>query len=158
MYPLKNFVESLLKSDLANESDLQGCSEAEIDELERSEGCKLPQRYRDFLGLMGHNAGKFNQGSSFLYHRVFGLTKYAKETMASGPFQLPENTFVFFSHQGYIFAYFKLSEGDNPPVFTYMEGEQAPILWGNSFTEYLEKALDEEIETRKHVKHLRGMD
>jgi SMI1 / KNR4 family (SUKH-1) len=149
MSQLKKFVELLIECGLANQSDLRGCSEAEIDELEKSTGFKLPRCYREFLDLIGQNAGDFQRGSDFLYGHIFPLTDYARETMLNGPFQLPENAFVFFSHQGYIFAYFKLLDGDNPPVFTYLEGEQTPLPWAASITEYLEKSLEEELNARR---------
>ncbi len=36
---------------------------------------------------------------------------------------MPEDAFVFFMHQGYQFMFFRLSEGDDPPVYYYGEGE-----------------------------------
>ena len=34
---------------------------------------------------------------------------------------MTDDDFVFFMHQGYEFCFFKLSEGDNPPVYFYSE-------------------------------------
>ena len=94
---------------------------------------------------MGHNAGIFNRGSDYLYKDLFNLTSLARKTLRNSPFELPNNAFVIFSHQGYIFAYFMLSDGDDPPVYTYMEAEPEPKKWATSFSEYLAKSLQEYI-------------
>ena len=35
---------------------------------------------------------------------------------------LPNGSFVFWMHQGYMMAFFKEDDGDNPPVYFYSEG------------------------------------
>ena len=58
--------------------------------------------------------------------------------------QLPENAFVFYGHQGYVYTFFKLDEGDNPPVYGYIEGyegEQFPKL-SDSLSQFYEDYLE----------------
>lgn len=142
---IKEFADLLIKHELATSDELHGCSEKEIEALERHIGTSLPKSYREFLALMGHKAGNFLRGSDFLYKDLFELTAFTKETLMKGPFQLPDDAFVFFSHQGYIFAYFRLSDGNDPAIYTYMEGEPNPQKWASSFSEYLEKSLAEQL-------------
>jgi SMI1-KNR4 cell-wall len=53
-------------------------------------------------------------------------------------FILPTDAFVFSMHQGYEFKYFKTSEGDDPPVYQYVEGNgHPPVMVWNSFSSYL---------------------
>ncbi len=148
----KEFADLLIKNDLATKDELQGCSEKELEQLEKHIEAKLPKGYREFLILMGHRAGIFNRGSNFLYKDLFDLTDLTKEILRSGPFELPNDAFVIFSHQGCIFAYFKLSEGEYPPIYTYMEMEPRPKRWAENFSEYLEKSLAEEIDSLNSLK------
>lgn len=98
---VKEFSNLLIKNELATSEELQGCSEKEIEQLEEHIGAKLPQTYREFLTLMGHDAGIFWRGTDYLYKSVFNLTEYVRETMMDGSFKLPNDAFVFSSHQGY---------------------------------------------------------
>jgi len=140
----KEFADLLIKHNLGTKDELQGCSEKEIEQLEKHIGSKLPQDYREFLILMGHRAGAFRRGSDYLYKDLFNLTDLTRDTLRGGSFELPNDAFVFFSHQGYIFTYFKLSDGDDPPIYTYMEMEHQPKRRATNFSEYLEKSLAEE--------------
>jgi len=111
----KEFADLLIKNELATSEELQGCSEKEIEQLEKHIDAKLPQSYREFLALMGHNAGIFRRGTDYLYKDLFNLTGDTKEILMDGPFKLPDDAFVFSSHQGYIFVYFRLSDGEVAP-------------------------------------------
>jgi hypothetical protein len=54
---------------------------------------------------------------------------------------LPSNAFVFYGHQGYEFGFFLLGQGDDPPVYQYVEGEETPnLVWG-SFSDYLSDVI-----------------
>ena len=141
----KEFAVFLIKNKLATNDELQGCSEKEIEQLEKHIGAKLPRTYHEFLALMGHNAGIFRSGTNYRYKDLFNLTKDTKEILMEGPFKLPDDVFVFSSHQGYIFAYFRLSDGDDPSIYAYLEGELNPKKQAASFSDYLAKALEEEI-------------
>jgi hypothetical protein len=141
----KEFANLLVKNELATREELRGCSQKEIEQLEKHIGAKLPQNYKEFLALMGHDAGIFRNGTDYLYKDLFNLTEDTKEILMDGPFKLPDDAFVFSSHQGYIFAYFRFSDGDDPPIYIYKEMEPSPIKQASSFFEYLTKSLDEEI-------------
>ena len=139
----EEFADLLIENKIAIRDELKGCSENEIERLEKYIHANLPQSYRKFLALMGHKAGIFHRGSDYSYKDLFHLTKDTREMLADGPFKLPEDAFVISSHQGYIFAYFILSDDDDPPVYTYMETESEPQQWATSFSEYLAKSWEE---------------
>lgn len=104
---------------------LRGCSEQQVDLIEQHFAVKLPSTYVAFLLRMGKEAGSFMLGSSAFYDEIYSLREYAIELLAENNFKpLPDNAFVFFMHQGYQFGFFDVSEGDNPPVYYYNEGNE----------------------------------
>ncbi|HKW23132.1 MAG TPA: hypothetical protein VJO13_17235, partial [Ktedonobacterales bacterium] len=52
------------------------------------------------------------------------LTNYAHELLDENGFPepLPEDAFAFTMHQGYTFQFFRIGDGDDPPVYWYSEG------------------------------------
>ena len=123
---------------------LRGCTSKEIAKIETFFGVELPLAYRDFLYLMGKGAGDFMKGSSVFYNEIFDLREGSSRLLEEDEFKpLPENTFVFWMHQGYQFAFFYLNEGDDPPVYFYYEGRGYEDFEKKekSFTIFLEKQL-----------------
>lgn len=50
---------------------------------------------------------------------------------------LTDNDFVFWMGQGYMFAFFKLKEGNNPPIYFYSEvKEDQYVKIANSLTDF----------------------
>lgn len=129
----------LVINGIAEEADLRGCTPQEIEKLERLVGKSLPRAYREFLLAIGHQAGSFFRGTSIFYNQVARLTDAACELLAENDLVgvLPEDAFVFYLHQGYEFGYFRLVDGDDPPVYQYFEGAGLPKLVWPSFTDYL---------------------
>ena len=104
---------------------LCGCTPEEIRQLEERLGVKLPSAYQEFLRMMGKGAGQFLRGSDCFYPQMRELKTAAVELLEENhfPWALPKDAFVFFMHQGYQFSFFRLSEGENPPTYSYCEGE-----------------------------------
>lgn len=98
-------------------------SENDITGIEEEIKMTLPKVYRTFLSLMGRGAGDFMKGSSAFYNDFYdfkyGVTEIIQDNKLP---KLPEESFVFWMHQGYQFAFFLLSEGDDPPVYYFTEG------------------------------------
>jgi hypothetical protein len=137
---IKELTEYLEK----NKCDLKACSGKQISKIEESFNVSLPVAYKEFLLVMGKGAGQFMLGSSVFYNEIFDLREGSIELLSENDFkELPENTFVFWMHQGYQFAFFYLDQGENPPVYFYYEGETKGDfeLVENSFTDFLEKQL-----------------
>lgn len=92
---------------------------------------------------MGHGAGTFMLGSSFFYNDLIDNQKYAQELLEEDhfPIPLPPDAFVFFMHQGYQFSFFRESDGDDPPVYYYLEGTTNNDFEkrSNNLTEYFLK-------------------
>lgn len=150
---MNSIVDILHRTHIAVEEEIQGCSEDEIKELEKEIGHSLPTLYRNFLLNVGHHAGLLFQGTDIFFGSIKELTQEANELLEENykSFNLPEDAFVFSMHQGYGFNYFRFSEGKNPPVYPYIEGEGDSKLAWKSFSSFL---LDEINATFEFIKVL----
>ena len=115
--------EILVRQGVATENTLRGCSATEIEEIQADVGRPLPLAYREFLAQMGLGAGDFYVGTDLFYPSLLGVTKAAHELVAEdeADIVLPEDAIVFMMHQGYQFMFVRADEGDDPPVYYYME-------------------------------------
>jgi hypothetical protein len=111
----------------------QPCTEEEVKALEEKLGRPLPSSYREFLLWMGKGVGKgtFMYGSDFFvwsWEQEQEMLELAREVLQDDQFpgELPEDAFVFFFHLSYTFCFFRLSEGEDPPVY----------LWFETYTEF----------------------
>lgn len=145
----EDFVNEILSAGLATEKDVQGCSDEELSSLKVSVGHILPNAYECFLLKFGEGAGGFMQGTDIFYSSLKGLKEEAIELLEENEegFGLPDDAFVFSMHQGYEFLYFKLSDGDDPEVYQYVEGNgKSEKVW-RSFTEFMQQSL------KQHIQH-----
>ncbi len=143
------------RSGIVASSEMHPCTDEEVAVLEQQIGQPLPAAYREFLLWIGHGAGIFLQGSDAFYQHLNHLRQSAQDLLLENNITatLPEDVFVFYMHQGYQFMFFRLSEGDDPPVYYFGEGEGQ-----DTFTllyPHYSKFLDTEIEG--HAASLRNM-
>ena len=142
------YLGEIVKKMLKKNVKIVGCSEAQISLIEESVGGKIPECYREFLRSMGmdtvpdktqenwYDYAGFTGEDVFFKDDILKLNNELQEQLDEDnrpDLQLLENDFVFFSSQGYIYAFFKLDEGDNPPVYGYEEGYE-----GNTFPKLTE--------------------
>ncbi len=109
-----------------------GCSEQQIKEIEKLAKNIIPESYKEFLELFGLDMDRKDMtsrggfvGEDVFYEDLFDNKEALEEQLEEDgrtDLQLTDNDFIFFCSQGYIFAFFKLDEGDNPPVYGYQEG------------------------------------
>jgi len=58
--------------------------------------------------------------------------------------EIPNKAFIFYGSQDILYAFFKLDEGDNPPIYGYAEGykgETFPVISEN-LSQFYEDYLD----------------
>lgn len=134
----------LIKSGICQENEIKGASLEEVQALSRHAGISLPSAYTAFLLAVGNGAGKFLQGSDVFLSAIRDLKKEAVNLLRENDeeFILPPDAFVFLMHQGYEFDYFIASEGDDPPVYQYVEGNGPPVKVWNSFSDFLRESID----------------
>lgn len=146
----EKLISELINFGLATKEDIQGCTINEVSNLEAKYG-NLPDSYRGFLLELGKGAGELMQGTDIFNRCLNDLNIDAIELLEENEeeFELPGDAFVFSMHQGYEFLYFNLSDGDNPVVYQYVEGEGAPTMEWNSFSEFIYESLNQHIKQRK---------
>jgi len=136
-------IECLVKEEICKADEIKGASFAEVEELEAATGKDLPAQYREFLLGLGNGAGDFFQGRDIFLPSLTGLKEEAinllKENKEKA--ELNENQFVFSMHQGYEFTYFDLMEGDDPPVYQYVEGKGPPVLTWHLLSAFLRDSI-----------------
>lgn len=123
---------------------LHGLSSDQIEKVEKFYKVSLPESYKYFLFSMGLDGGGFMKGSDCFYDRILELREYATDLLEEdqSSFKLKPEHYVFYVHQGYIFAYFDTSNNNmNPAIYYYYEGDLSPQKKYNSlkdfFIEYL---------------------
>lgn len=126
---------------------IEGIDNETIKEIEKFYDVSLPLDYKIFLEEMGKTGDKFLRGVDCFHDRIFELRDYANELLVDdkSPFKLKKEHFVFYSHQGYIFAFFDTSSNANPPIYYYFEGDLEPKIKYDSFSSFLEEQLKSHI-------------
>ena len=112
----------IISSRKATVNQIKGCSDEEVSILEKSCGLILPYSYKIFLKTFGHGAGKLMKDMDIFYNSVFKLTDKAREILSyEGDPVLPEKAFVFTMRYEEQFFFFQTNQGDDPPIFYYIE-------------------------------------
>ncbi|NJN72899.1 MAG: SMI1/KNR4 family protein [Limnothrix sp. RL_2_0] len=122
------------------------CSSSEIKELEKQLNICLPKIYVDFLLILGRGTQDFWKGEDCFFKHLPTLQIWARELLDEDKslVKLPSDAFVFFMHQGYQFSFFKTSEGQDPPIYHYSEGQNKKhfIQIHNRFSDFLEAEIN----------------
>lgn len=136
---MEDVVEIGVQKHMGNKHDYIGCSEKEIDDL-RSHfpNIKLPISYIYFLKRMGNNCPHISTDVDITFPAMLHANFDAKETLKydMSEFVFSESDFVFADHNGFIYYFFSCDDGDDPPVYEYVEGRM-PTKYVNSFTRFL---------------------
>jgi hypothetical protein len=111
------------------------CSDAEILALEHQFRYALPHAYREFLAWMGKD-GDLWTGFDWTYQSLESINLWAQEmvTKSSRSKVWPDTAFVFFWDPGGTFKFLRTEEGDDPPVYFFMDQEFETQLRGGEFS------------------------
>jgi hypothetical protein len=120
---IEKVAEILVRRGVVTENTINGCSAQEIKQVEAGVGQPLPLAYREFLAKMGRGAGDFYVGTHLFFPSMLGITEAARELVAEDEagVVLPQGAIAFMMHQGYQFMFVRADEGEDPPVYYYME-------------------------------------
>jgi SMI1 / KNR4 family (SUKH-1) len=130
--------------------DIHPCSLDEVEALEAKLGCSLPESIREFLFWCGKGLGEIWSGSRCLEYdellKQFGLHE-ARETLADAGLGhlLPDGKVLLFQFdQDGQFSFVRLDEGDDPAVYTYLEGKGLQRSAGR-FSQYVDLIVRQEF-------------
>ena len=140
---LNNFVEKF-------GGEVIPCTFEEVNQLESMlpDSYHLPAAYKEFLLYGGKAIGKFyEEGSRFDYKRALDYVTSGRSSAISllkqyetHP-QLPDDIYVLTTYMSSYFNFFKLTEGENPPVYEWNEedeiGTEAIVKAHESFTDFI---------------------
>jgi len=99
-----------------------GASAADVEKLESKLGFPLPQAYRDYLLWMGRDWDGIFRGSAWFIDCIFSNHGMLRELLEEEEveYQLKDSHVVFFSHQGYMAAWFDAESADPDPECWFM--------------------------------------
>jgi hypothetical protein len=122
------------------------CDEWQVHDLEQQLKVSLPAAFKAFLLLAGQSFRPFD-GSFYLldpetfdWHSPRDLQQRANWIMQKSGQSPPPDAFVFFVHFGTAFRFFFLNDGDDPPVFEFVEKSTRATQLARRFSDFL---LDE---------------
>ena len=131
------------------------CKDEEIGKLESMlpNSCHFPAAFKEFLLYGGKKLGKLFDGEhSPSYYYSLGRAENSRAIVASKigcssakTAELPEDIFVVSSHISSYVAYFKLTEGENPPIYSWSDEEELEIeairKEHNTFTDFIKNEI-----------------
>lgn len=136
---IAEFADILVRRGVATANSINGCTPHEIEEIEADAGETLPTAYREFLAKMGRGAGRFYIGTHVFYPLILGVTEAAHELVAEDKANivLPKDAIAIMMHQGYQFHFIRAGDGDDPPVYYYMEQSGKLVKQADVLTQFL---------------------
>jgi hypothetical protein len=149
--PIKAVVDQLVESGMEDDESLVGCSEENIQQIEQQFGLKLPERYVEFLKVMGLETANFLAGLDFGFPKLLSLRDRAEKllTRCSPKTLLHASAFGFISNQGSAYLYFDSAANSiDPPVTLILDDGTAPRRVFDHFTDWLRQSLNEELDAR----------
>lgn len=111
---------------------VKGFGEDEVVAREAADRLHYPAAFREYLLWMGHMRNHLFERTGHQWAGDFeALTNVQLQEEARNlleinglaPADLPDDAVVFWYYQGYAFFYFRCGDGDDPPVYEYVEGE-----------------------------------
>jgi hypothetical protein len=141
--------ELMIQDKIVGSEEFVGCTDDEVENIEKLVDYKLPLSFLAFLKVMGKSGGSYITEIPFVWEQLKIYRKSADEIIKENEsdYQLPEDAFVFACLNGN-FGFFRLNEGDDPPTYVFREGDYRPNLRSESLTAYLWMIARYKIESR----------
>ncbi|RSN28402.1 hypothetical protein DL990_27410 [Amycolatopsis sp. WAC 01416] len=159
MFDLTGIVEPLIAQGYVDVNTVRGCSDQEVEALMSAQGVDtLPARYVEFLKFGGKNPYWLSQDGEWDFGWLLEAKEIAREIVVDdyeADFTPFEDAFVFQTHQGYEFHYFKAGDlVETDPAFSTFSGFRPIADSRLSFTAWLRdlaKALPATVELVKSM-------
>ncbi len=141
----EELAKRIIKAGYATPDTMIGCSELDIAQLEHRMAVRLPAKYKNFLLAWGKQSGDFLDDCCFLYDSLESVCRPNAESLArENGFDLPPHAFVFLERYP-LFMFFDTTQGEDPPVWLFDEDQSKPKIVASSFSEWLNKLVDDEL-------------
>ncbi|MFF2552662.1 SMI1/KNR4 family protein [Nocardia sp. NPDC058058] len=142
-----DLIEPLVRGGLVIEEAIHGCSAAEVDALMDAQGVEeLPASYRQFLRCTGKDPYWLSRNDEWDHSWVLEAKEIACEIVVDDyerDFEQFEKAFVFLTHHGYMFFYFRPEDLGLPdPTFWIFAGDEPVRDSGLSFNQWLRTLAD----------------
>jgi len=123
----------------------KGSNEKRIEACEKMLGYRFPKSYREYLTWMGDDKGGIFRGSEWFLDDVMSNTRLLPELLHDNnvTFEHEGTAVCFFSHQGYMAAWFYLpAKKDDPECYFFSEVmSPARVESTGTFSEFLVEEL-----------------
>jgi hypothetical protein len=136
--------ERLISSGLCEPAQLRGCSEKDLETVEKHMGTRLPEEYKKVLRVLGKGAGDFCSDVKMYYPDIITLTDRARRLLSDYGTTLPETAFVFASRDGEQMLLFHVGDNDADPEI-YRWSDEKPTAFRKVFKSiwgFIEEQLD----------------
>lgn len=157
--PPEALAQMLIDEGFTAAAPIEGCTEADIVNLEKHFKIVLPQVYKNFLRVMGRQAGDFLSDGTWHYDDLEWVRDRANERVTDdtedNSFKFAKSDFVFLSRLGDFFLYFNTEDGVDPAVFILEDGKNQPRRFFDSFSEWLTVCVTSDVLNRRKNKQLR---
>ena len=135
-----------------------GCEPEEVDRLEAELGYSVPAAYREFLLWMGRDRRGVFVGSDCFIEHILENNELLPELLEENnvQFSLPDRYIAFFTHQGYIAAWFPVSGHPDPISWCFNESTMSAPEEQGPFTAFILAELIANAELTRESHERRG--
>jgi len=137
-----------------------GCTDQQIEDLEKEHKVVLPESYKNFLKLLGKKSGKIFPKTDISFDKISEIRDLAKKTLneSAQELVLQKNCFLFSmkkGYNGYQFLFFNTNGSDESEIYRIADSESEPTKISENFTQFFQKIanrlLDEESVKSKNT-------
>ena len=111
--------------------------ELTIRDLEECLRVDLPRAYKAFLIVAGNDCEALEGSHYTIEDDLVSLQRSGRKIMKQRGGAAITDAFVFLVHQGYVCNFFLLNDGDDPPVYEFVQGIARARKVAGSFSEWL---------------------
>ena len=147
----QTLAQTLVDNHLATPDLIAPCSAEDILVIESKYSIKLPSTYKEFLLAVGRSSNRIFSDVILMYPAICSIDDVMKSTL--GDFQLSTNAFIF-TLRNDLLLYFISTEGDDPPIYRYSQGDRAAENVFPSFSSWLSHYILGEIQMQKDIDSL----